>query len=415
LRPTTDHRQVPISPHYIEETKSADLALLFALVRADANKGEVERRLSAGNIDWPYITHMARRHGMTSILYANLKKLGLVAQLPEATAGTLKRWYLQVTGGNMRLGKRLAEIVGILAARGVPVVPFKGPVLTQMLYNDAALRYCQDLDVLVPRDQAATARDALRDAGYFHRDPPLEALDAEQFEKFAANEKEFELIDAAGTTMIDLHWRLVVDGRPCFDYAFCRDRLGSVDFAGREVACLSDEDMVVYLCVHGSSEGWKNLGAVLCLAEYIEKHPDLDWDRVLALAGILRRKRMLLLGLFLARDLFGAALPEIVAMRMKTDRQVPGLVARIYRHLFQTSPAKPPKKHIERRFSDIPYQVAVREHVLDKLKYLLRMLFAPTQKDWRDFPVPARFSFVLFLRRPVVMGVELVKSVGGRR
>jgi len=406
---------VPISPHYIEETKSADLALLFTLVRADVKRTEADDKLAAGNINWPYITHMARRHGMTSILYANLKKLGLVDQLPDAPFRFLKSQYLQVTGGNMRLGKRLAEIIGILAAQGVPVVPFKGPVLTQMLYNDAALRYCQDLDVLVPRDQAAAARDALRDAGYFHRDPPLEALDAAQFEKFAASEKEFELIDPAGTTMIDLHWRLVVGGRPCFDYTFCRDRLGSVDFGGREVACLSDEDMVVYLCVHGSSEGWINLGAVLCLAEYIKQHPDLDWDQVLALAGILRSNRMLFLGLFLARDLFGAALPEIVAMRMKNDRQVPGLVARIYRHLFQTTPAKPPKKHIERRFSDIPYQIAVREHVLDKLKYLLRMLFAPTQKDWRDLPVRARFSFLLFLRRPVVMGVELVKSVVGGR
>ena len=401
---------------YTDELKAAGLQVLFSLVRADADaSGAARLAVRGGDIPWPYIRHMAVRHKMASILYFKVKKLGILHQLPDNVQRFFKMHYLQVTGGNMRLRKRLTDILALLESEDVPVVPFKGPVRTQALYDDSAVRYCQDLDLLVPRQKAAAARKVLGAAGYAHRDEPLEALNCSQFEKFAAYEKEFELGDSAGATLIDLHWRLAGGTWRPFDYTFCRDRLQRMWFDGREVLCLSDEDMVVYLCVHGSLEGWQNLGAVLCLAEYMEKRPGLDWDLVLELAGVLHCRRMLLLGLFLAKDLFGAAVPDKIMARMERDKAVYRLADRIYRRLLGTGAGKSVGSHIERRFADIPYQMAVYPNVLDKFYYLWRVLFWPTQKDWRDFPVPARFSFLLFLRRPVVMGVELVGAVGGRR
>jgi len=78
-------------------------------------------------------------------------------------------------------------------------------------------------------------------------------------------------------------------------------------FLGREISILADADMVVYLCAHGAYDGWDRVGAVLGLAEYIQARPDLDWDLVLGRADALRVRRMLLVGVFLAADLFGVA------------------------------------------------------------------------------------------------------------
>ena len=40
------------------------------------------------------------------------------------------------------------------------------------------------------------------------------------------------------------------------------------------------------------------------------------------------------------------------------------------------------------------FHIKNKDQLIDKLRYLFRMIFCPTKKDWLLFPVHANFSFI---------------------
>lgn len=60
----------------------------------------------------------------------------------------------------------LRDAAGLLAARGIPVMPLKGVLFQQVLYSDPAERLLSDVDVLVPEHCFRGAVETLLTAGY---------------------------------------------------------------------------------------------------------------------------------------------------------------------------------------------------------------------------------------------------------
>src|SRR6056297_2612715 len=161
---------------YIDEKQLPLWQLFFCLIRRQVAEEEVAGILAAGEEpEWGRLVDLAARHRVMSILYVNLPKLGLDGRLPEDRREYLRAWYLKITGGNMRLRHVLGRVIEVLGAGGVPAVPFKGPVLAQILYGDTVMRPSGDLDVLVPQALAGRAREVLLAAGYRPGDIDLSA------------------------------------------------------------------------------------------------------------------------------------------------------------------------------------------------------------------------------------------------
>ena len=92
-----------------------------------------------------------------------------------------------------------------------------------------------------------------------------------------------------------------------------------LSIGGTKVLALSPENMLFALCVHGAQCIWKRLELVCDVAELIRAEKKMDWSQIMQQAGTLGIERMLFLGLYLARDLLGAALPEEVLQRVEPD------------------------------------------------------------------------------------------------
>ena len=60
----------------------------------------------------------------------------------------------------------LLNIHGHLRVRGLEVLPYKGPVLAEMLYGNVALRQFSDLHLLVRSGDLPTIKEALAELGY---------------------------------------------------------------------------------------------------------------------------------------------------------------------------------------------------------------------------------------------------------
>lgn len=383
----------------VEPDHAADVDFFLRLIRPDS-PGEIGASLPPP--DWGYIAALAKRHKAIPVLYANLGKPGVAEQVPADIRENLRAKYLRIAADNMRMEQRLIDVITLLEEGGVPAVPFKGPVLAQCLYGDPALRKYSDMDILVPAGKVTRAFDILLSAGYHPKNP---RLSRDQFKRFADFTKSLDWTDDRGQVKLDLHWRLSLHTKRVYDYDFCRERLTTASLARRTVACLSPEDMVVFLCVHGTSHNWANADTVLSVAGYIDRYPDLDWALVEGLAHRLDCRRMMRLGLFLARDLFGVNLPQKIIRKIKKDKAVHTLAGQVYAGLFE---ARPKRSHFRERLGEVPFQLMARDTWPARLHYIKWRLFWPTQKDWLILPLPAGLWFLYFVLRPVMLGLAVL-------
>jgi hypothetical protein len=390
---------MPIYQSYINHDQLTDFQLFLSLIRADVTKEPVNR-----DVNWRLLSNLARRHRVLPVFYANIKQLDLQEVLPSTVREYLYNQYLQIISINLRLCKKLTEILTIFENLDIPAVPFKGPVLSCKLYGDSALRYSQDLDILVSKKKVVSARDALLKSGFMLPDKDLYQG---QFKKFMGYGRECDLIDMSGNAAVDLHWRLIGDLRRPYDLEFCQKRMETMSFNGSNIYCLSEEDTLLHLCLNGAGDMWHSLEQVLCVADFIKRHQHINWELLHRLADQLHCKRILYLGLFLARDMFGISLPCKIIDHFKKDNIIEKITREIYVHLFQGITKN---TYIEKKAAQIPFHLKIREHPVDKFLFLLRRIFIPTQKDWKNRSIDSRFLIFYHILRPFDLIVELARA-----
>src|SRR3954470_1778191 len=93
--------------------------------------------------------------------------------------------------------------------------------------------------------------------------------------------------------------------------------------AGREMLTLSDEDLMIVLCLNGAKDCWERLDRVCDVARLLAKSADtLNWPGVFAHASQAGVARMLRVGLQLASTLLDAPLPDPVLAFVEKDPRV---------------------------------------------------------------------------------------------
>jgi len=351
----------------------------------------------------------AIRHRVMPLLYRSLKNTG-VQEVPNASLEQLRDLFLTNAARNVFLTNRLLAILNLFKENNITALPFKGPVLAETVYGDLSLRQFVDLDILVHKDDALSARDLLISAGY----RPEIKLSPEQANAYVRSEDNCTLLSNDGRVNIELHWEMSGTYSPVFlDLKILAARLETATLDGKEVLNLSPEDLLVYLCMHGCKDHWEALDHICCVAELLNHHPNMDWQQVTQLANGLCCERMLLLGLFLAHDLLEAPVPENVVARIEADSKIRELAVKVYHNLF-TEKHEPSENGVSSRFSF--FHIAVRDNLSEKILYTLRLLFIPTAEDWRVFPLPVSLSFLHYVFRPgrlgVGLGLALVRRIG---
>jgi hypothetical protein len=289
---------------------------------------------------------------------------------------------------NVLLTGELLGLLRTLTAQGIPAVPYKGPLLAVHTYGNLALREFSDLDVLIHKDDVPGAKDVMASLGYRH----LEELTGAQEEAYLRSQCEYIFMNDTGT-IVELHWALVPRKITfSLDPEDLWTRLESVDLGGSTVPTFSQEDTLLILCVHGSKHRWKRLAWVCDVAESINAHPNMNWERILAQASELHGERMLFMGLFLANDLLGAPLPEYVLERVRADRVVYPLAERVTESLFVQDEDS---QGLLEGSSFRALYLGMREGLPDKIRYCVHTAMSQSTEDWELVPLP-RFLYPVF-------------------
>jgi len=161
-----------------------------------------------------------------------------------------------------------------------------------------------------------------------------------------------------------------------------------------------------YLCIHSTSHCWEKLEFICSVAEIVKSGKIDDWIEVEKKAGLLKCKKMMYLGLALARDLFDAVLQKDLDNRVSNAPFVISLEKQVLKKLFTNH-----KSYLETlswRFSTL--HLFIRDTFSDSVKYSLRLLFRPTIREWTTNPLPSKFVFLYYILRPFRLFSGLFKQ-----
>ena len=250
--------------------------------------------------------HLLDSHRLTTVFYDHIDE-------NDPALPTLKHQLrARYSANKFRMLAYVAELCHILRLcqhRGIEAVALKGPVLGQLYYDDYTQRECGDLDILVrPADVEATYQ-LLREAGYaltttLWNSPKQKAL-------YTKTYYHYNLYHAAKGVQIELHWRLNTSANNrAVNVDTMRNRLTSQPIGGLEIPVLSAIDNFIYLCIHGSTHGWKRLFWVQDIARIVQKEGHDFLEDAYRQAIDHQVDRFVLAGCHLAGMLFGVSLPD---------------------------------------------------------------------------------------------------------
>ncbi|NLG28459.1 MAG: nucleotidyltransferase family protein [Chloroflexi bacterium] len=353
------------------------------------------RSLLSGDVDWAGLCRLAAMHGALPLLYARLRDIAADLTPPEQLA-SLRAQFILNGQRNLRLTNRLVRVLGALSAVGVAAVPVKGPVLAVQAYGDLALRDFVDLDILIPRDALAPATAVLRALGY------ASVLGPGSPEEAAFERLDLELPLSDGAVSLDLHWRLTERYLPLrvpLERWLAETRTTSL--LGRPVQALTPERTLYQLAINGLRDGWSSLKTIADVAWLCHSTPALDWARLWEETHRAGSQRILGLGLALARDLLGLALPADAERRIDSDAGIAPLVAEICAALLG-----PPR---DGSYAFALYRRA-RERAVDRL--ICRM--TPNPRDWAFVRLPRQLDWLYYAVRPVRLATRAAAALRRR-
>ena len=116
----------------------------------------------------------------------------------------LRNEFLLNSSRNLLLTRELLFIIDNFDAKGIPIMPFKGPILAEQVYGDIALRSFVELRLPDPEREYTRAEELLQSLGYLNDLKLTPAQNA----AFLKSEHHHHFSNYKTGTLIELHWRI---------------------------------------------------------------------------------------------------------------------------------------------------------------------------------------------------------------
>lgn len=380
--------------------------LLLSCARVEMDPATALRivTLVREEIDWSRVIRAALHHGLTPLLFAHLNAI-CPGSLPRLALNHLRSHVEKNAIRNLFLAKELRAILAQLEAHGIAALPFNGLVLGACLYGNLALRELSDLHILIHQRDILRASEVLLAAEYHHSYGPSCARDA----VVLRSQPDHLYIREDRRVWLELHWAIGPNRGFCgLDPGSLWEDREPTKLGEADVSTVSREDLLVMLCVHGAAQLWTRLGWIVDVGELIRTAPHLDWGRVTQRARAAASERILSLGLLLAHDLLGTALPEELLHPAKSDAACAALADEVTNRLFQKGIGSPDFG------TTVRFHLQVKERLVDRLRYISHGVCTPTAGDRAFLLLPESLSASYALLRPIRLIAHLFFGGGHR-
>jgi hypothetical protein len=351
---------------------STEFELLLACC-AHASSDERIREIVETPLDWKRLLQLAGHHGVIPQLYRRVSASDVMS---EEALHVLRPRYEANVRQTLWLTRELLRILECLENRGIRALPYKGPLLAEILYGNVSLRQFSDLDLLIHERGLAKTKAALLELGY----KPALQLTPRQNRAYLESGYEYTFDSSLGRNLLETQWRIL----PRFysinfdvDAFFSRSIALSLD--GHSLRTLSREDSMLVLCVHAAKHAWVQLSWLCDIAELAKS---IDWGVTREQAQRLGIERIVAVTFVLAARLLGTPLPEVAQERIQKDRTVEDLADRILPIVAQRTEYDTESMAYFRLMMD------VRERSRDRLRFVGRLASTPSVGEWAAIRLP---------------------------
>ncbi|MSP03362.1 MAG: hypothetical protein EXR07_20315 [Acetobacteraceae bacterium] len=363
---------------------SADLLLAVARSVLTANDLARARHAIAAIDDWTPVIETALAQGIAGMLCHHVLACGQDL-LPGEIADAAETYTRFGTTEYARAVRELRGLIDALAVAGVRAVPYKGPMVAALCYAEPAIRGCRDLDFLIDKRDIPETMAVLGRLGYRSMQAELSAKQTQAY--FAYNGQDTLIAD--GLMPVEPHWALgprTLHADAGTEALF--RRAGTVVHYGREIPSFSREDTMLICGLHGSKEEWSRLVWIADIAELLRSDTPCDWTSMLDRADRAGVRRMVTIGVGLARRLLDAPVPAELARAIASDPMSGRLAEEAAGRLF-TRRGITPSVHRPTRF-----RFLMRERLRDRLRYAAATLFTARVQHFRFLDLPAGLGFL---------------------
>ena len=356
-------------------------------------------------LDWERFLAWVARHRIAPLVHRNLRQAGSVPahvleRLQDQDARNARQVLTQIS--------EAARIKRTLDAAGIRSMMIKGPLLSVLAFGDATLRASRDVDLYVDRAEVREADRLIVEAGY-RRFAPDFALAPREQAAFLRLRCQYAYFSEQAGVVQELHWRLTSNATlmPISD-ATLWSRSDPVRLNGVDFTTLPEEEMFLYLCIHGSVHVWFRLKWLVDIAALLPRMSAEALQRIAVRARVLGIERPLFQALMLAHSLLAAPVPERLLTAARQCRAVRRLVAAAVRALnWAGSPSEPSNT---RWFNT---WIALQAY---RLKPTFAYRWAEFQdqmcspEDWARLPLPEGLFFLYLPLRPLSWAARKLKS-----
>jgi Uncharacterised nucleotidyltransferase len=358
-----------------------------ALIDPRAN-GRVRSLIQSG-LNWPDAVAIAERHRLSPVIYEIISGAAKDLVSPEQL-NKLREATAPSTSAGMALLRELLHLHRLFEGAKILVIPYKGPLLAWVAYGSFIRREYQDLDFLVEQKYIPDAVAVMKSAGYVPQFDPREAHAGQHGN--APGQYAFQ--SQPQKILAEFHTERTLRYFPTpIDFQELAGRLMTVEIGGQRLRTFSIEDTLVMLCVHGAKHFWERLGWVLDIA-MLSTVQEVDWALVTQIAAKLESTRVLLLGLYLAHDLFHASLPEQLLEEIGRDITVQELAESVYAQYADVS--DPGAGVLPRAV----FRFRLRDGIGQGLRHTWRLAMSPTESDRQTVRLPRWLTPLYMLVRP---------------
>jgi hypothetical protein len=370
----------------IDRSSVREVDLMLCCARTSSTSPNTARikEIAVQDIDWQAFLRLATLHGVRPLVYQMLHKTCWEA-LPAAARLELSQFFSANSAKNRFLAGELLDILRLFEAEHIPAVPFKGPLLTAVLYDNLALREFVDLDILVSERDIPKAREILSNHGYRSNSASAVII------RDANND---EMYSARSGTWVELHWQF--SPRRFVSTLAAEDiwkGIKPVALLGRQVLSFSSQEMFLFLAFHGAKHSWSALKWLCDLAEFIRSNPELDWPRLFRRAEESGAVRTCLLGVYLAVELLQAEVPPSVVLAVREDAQIKRLAQDVWLRIQEP-------REVEAIEGQI-FNLKLKERLRDKVRYVFLQCTQYSGEERNFLALPSTLSFMYIFIRPL--------------
>jgi len=285
--------------------------------------------------------------------------------------------------------KELVWLSDLLGSVGISFVSFKGPLLSQLIYGDPAVRFSHDIDILVDVAEVDAVINLLLGNGYELGIGNHWPSDERKKSVFAKINHHITFRSKSSGLLVEVHWKLLVDmvvSKRRMATLISENRM-PISIGGRSIYTLSYDFCLAYLVIHGAKHGWQRLKWLVDIKDF--PYGKVDAAHFASLVKELRIHKQVAQASYLAKLFLGVELPILNSW---------GSASRLLCNHAIKYISNPVEENLSVRaaLADAYYRFRLIGSLRYKLKMLDGMLIGGFDLQDRSFP----FTFMYYIYRP---------------